>query len=65
MLQALEILVNNSKNSVFVVSGRDQAFLDQHLGYIQGLGLSAEHGMTFLYLYFKLCDRMLYKISIF
>ena len=32
------------KNVVYIISGRDQAFLEQHLGHIKGLGMSAEHG---------------------
>jgi trehalose-phosphatase len=59
MLAALEILVNDPKNYVFVVSGRDQAFLEQWLGHFPGLGLryifspthtvSAEHGCFIRY----------------
>ncbi|RKP38157.1 glycosyltransferase family 20-domain-containing protein [Dimargaris cristalligena] len=44
MLEALEILTANPDNSVWVVSGRDQSFLEEHLGHLSRLGLSAEHG---------------------
>ncbi|KAJ3299552.1 threalose-6-phosphate phosphatase [Borealophlyctis nickersoniae] len=44
MLKAMEILVKDPKNVVFVISGRDEACLDNWLGHINGLGLSAEHG---------------------
>lgn len=49
MLLGLEALVKNPMNHVFVVSGRDQAFLEQWLGHIPGLGLSAEHGCFIKY----------------
>ncbi|KAJ1927195.1 hypothetical protein IWQ60_003124 [Tieghemiomyces parasiticus] len=44
MLDALATLTANPANSIWVVSGRDQAFLEQHLGHLPKLGLSAEHG---------------------
>ncbi len=43
-LQALETLSSDPKNIVYIISGRDQAFLEQHLGHIKNLGMSAEHG---------------------
>lgn len=43
-LEALERLAADPKNVVYIISGRDQAFLDLHLGYIKNLGFSAEHG---------------------
>ncbi|KAI0782046.1 trehalose 6-phosphate phosphatase [Abortiporus biennis] len=43
-LQALEELSSDPKNVVYIISGRDQAFLEQHLGHIKNLGMSAEHG---------------------
>lgn len=49
MLVALQALVNDPKNVVFVVSGRDQICLDNWLGHISGLGLSAEHGSFIKY----------------
>lgn len=39
MLLALTALVKNQRNYVYIVSGRDQAFLEMHLGHITGLGL--------------------------
>ncbi|KAK9355247.1 glycosyltransferase family 20-domain-containing protein [Lipomyces doorenjongii] len=44
VLDALERLASDSRNQVWIISGRDQAFLEQHLGGIYRLGLSAEHG---------------------
>ena len=32
---------------MFIISGRDQAFLEQHLSHIDRLGMSAEHGGFF------------------
>ncbi|KAI0641353.1 trehalose 6-phosphate phosphatase [Trametes meyenii] len=43
-LEALEALTADPKNVVYIISGRDQEFLEQHLGHIKGLGMSAEHG---------------------
>ncbi len=43
-LDSLRGLVQNLKNKVFVISGRDQATLEAWLGEIDGLGMSAEHG---------------------
>lgn len=43
-LRALETLSSDPKNIVYIISGRDQAFLEQHLGHIKNLGMSAEHG---------------------
>ncbi|KAJ8330754.1 hypothetical protein QVD99_008641 [Batrachochytrium dendrobatidis] len=49
MLKAMQILVQDPKNVVFVISGRDQACLDTWLGHIDNLGLSAEHGSFIKY----------------
>lgn len=49
MLLALEELVADKRNIVFIISGRDQEFLDKWLGHIKGLGLSAEHGSFIKY----------------
>lgn len=49
MLKALQTLVDDPHNVVFVISGRDQACLDDWLGHITGLGLSAEHGSFIKY----------------
>ncbi|KAG9310012.1 glycosyltransferase family 20 protein [Chiua virens] len=43
-LNALTKLVVDPRNIVYIVSGRDQAFLEMHLGHIKHLGMSAEHG---------------------
>ena len=43
-LEALERLCADPKNLVYIISGRDGDFLEQHLGHISGLGMSAEHG---------------------
>ncbi|KAH9172707.1 glycosyltransferase family 20 protein [Lactarius sanguifluus] len=43
-LTALTALTADPQNLVYIISGRDGAFLEQHLGHINGLGMSAEHG---------------------
>ena len=43
-LVALTALTADPRNLVYIISGRDGAFLEQHLGHISGLGMSAEHG---------------------
>ncbi|CAG8583413.1 9842_t:CDS:10 [Ambispora gerdemannii] len=49
MLEALKSLASDPCNSVWVISGRDQEALDQWLGNIPRLGLSAEHGSFIKY----------------
>ncbi|KAI8918785.1 glycosyltransferase family 20-domain-containing protein [Entophlyctis helioformis] len=49
MLKAMNALVRDPRNVVFVISGRDQACLDDWLGHIPNLGLSAEHGSFIKY----------------
>ncbi|KAI8391219.1 glycosyltransferase family 20-domain-containing protein [Radiomyces spectabilis] len=45
MLEALRVLCRDPRNEVWVISGRDQATLDEWLGNaVPNLGLSAEHG---------------------
>jgi trehalose 6-phosphate synthase/phosphatase len=44
LLRTLRALAADKNNAVWIISGRDQEFLEQHLGDIPGLGLSAEHG---------------------
>ena len=44
LLRTLRALAADPKNTVWIISGRDQEFLEKHLGDISGLGLSAEHG---------------------
>ncbi|CAO3611616.1 unnamed protein product [Cunninghamella blakesleeana] len=48
-LKALEILCKDPNNVVWVISGRDEHALDNWLGHIKGLGLSAEHGSFMKY----------------
>jgi trehalose 6-phosphate synthase/phosphatase len=43
-LQALERLSEDPKNLVYIISGRDSGFLEQHLGHLKNIGFSAEHG---------------------
>lgn len=43
-LEALEKLSQDPKNLVFIISGRDGGFLEQHLGHLDKVGFSAEHG---------------------
>lgn len=43
-LTALTKLSEDPKNVVYIISGRDGSFLDQHLGHLEGVGFSAEHG---------------------
>jgi len=44
VLRTLKTLAADPKNAVWIISGRDQAFLDEWMGHIPELGLSAEHG---------------------
>ncbi|ELQ40418.1 trehalose-phosphatase [Pyricularia oryzae Y34] len=44
LLQTIKALAADDRNAVWVISGRDQDFLSAHLGHIQNLGFSAEHG---------------------
>ncbi|KIK42410.1 glycosyltransferase family 20 protein [Suillus luteus UH-Slu-Lm8-n1] len=43
-LTALAKITSDPNNIVYIVSGRDQAFLEEHLGHFSRLGMSAEHG---------------------
>jgi trehalose 6-phosphate synthase/phosphatase len=43
-LEALERLGLDPKNLVYIISGRDGGFLEQHLGHLKNIGFSAEHG---------------------
>lgn len=49
LLQHLGALAADERNAVWIVSGRDQKFLTEWLGNIDGLGLSAEHGSFMKY----------------
>lgn len=44
LLGTLSALATDPANEVWVISGRDQQFLQQNLGHVPRLGLSAEHG---------------------
>ncbi|KAI6081338.1 glycosyltransferase family 20 protein [Hypoxylon rubiginosum] len=44
VIQTLKALAADHRNAVWIISGRDQDFLQQHLGHIPELGFSAEHG---------------------
>jgi trehalose 6-phosphate synthase/phosphatase len=44
VLRTLTALASDPCNAVWIISGRDQAFLTQYLGHIKELGFSAEHG---------------------
>lgn len=44
ILRTLEGLAADHRNAVWIISGRDQEFLMQHMGHIPELGFSAEHG---------------------
>ncbi|KAL7796666.1 glycosyltransferase family 20 protein [Trichoderma ceciliae] len=44
IIRHLKVLAADSRNSVWIISGRDQEFLQQHLGHIHQIGFSAEHG---------------------
>ncbi|KAL8783117.1 MAG: hypothetical protein Q9213_004874 [Squamulea squamosa] len=43
-IEILERLSSNPRNEVWIISGRDSAFLGKHFGCLGSLGLSAEHG---------------------
>lgn len=44
VLRTLKKLAADTNNQIWIISGRDQAFLEEWLGDIKELGLSAEHG---------------------
>jgi trehalose 6-phosphate synthase/phosphatase len=44
VIRTLKTLAADPANSVWIISGRDQRFLDEWMGHISELGLSAEHG---------------------
>ena len=43
-LQAIQTLAADPRNAVWIISGRDQSFLEQRFGHLIKLGLVAEHG---------------------
>jgi trehalose 6-phosphate synthase/phosphatase len=44
VIRTLKALASDHRNAVWIISGRDQDFLQQYLGDIAELGFSAEHG---------------------
>ena len=44
VIRTVKTLASDPRNAVWIISGRDQAFLDEWMGHISELGLSAEHG---------------------
>lgn len=44
LIHCLQLLAADPMNAVWIISGRDQDFLKQHLGHITQMGFSAEHG---------------------
>ena len=44
VIRTLKTLASDPANNVWIISGRDQAFLHEWFGHINELGLSAEHG---------------------
>lgn len=44
VIRTLKTLAADPRNNVWIISGRDQAFLEEWMGHITELGLSAEHG---------------------
>ena len=44
VLRTLKALAADVQNAVWIISGRDEKFLDEWMGHISELGLSAEHG---------------------
>jgi len=44
VIRTLKALASDPANAVWIISGRDQAFLEEWMGHISELGLSAEHG---------------------
>lgn len=49
VLRTLKKLAADPSNQIWIISGRDQAFLEEWLGDIRELGLSAEHGSFIRY----------------
>lgn len=44
VIRTIKTLASDPHNAVWIISGRDQVFLDEWMGHIPELGLSAEHG---------------------
>lgn len=43
-LRSIQTLVADPRNAVWIISGRDQSFLEQLFGHLNEIGLVAEHG---------------------
>jgi len=44
LLRTIKKLASDHRNAIWIISGRDQDFLSEHLGHIPEIGFSAEHG---------------------
>ena len=44
LIRTLKALAMDKRNNIWVISGRDRDFLLRHLGHIERIGFSAEHG---------------------
>lgn len=44
LLRTIKVLAADPNNAIWIISGRDQEFLQKQLGHISELGFSAEHG---------------------
>lgn len=47
LLDALRVLSEDQRNVIYLISGRDEAFLRKHFDQLPAIGLSAEHGSYF------------------
>lgn len=47
LLHALRKITDDERNIVYIISGRDEAFLSKHFSQLPAIGLSAEHGSYF------------------
>ena len=44
LLDSLARLSHDDRNVIYIISGRDERFLSKHLGHLDRIGFSAEHG---------------------
>lgn len=47
LLEAIGKLTEDERNVFYIISGRDEQFLQKHLGHFERIGFSAEHGSFF------------------
>lgn len=47
LLKSLKKLSEDDRNLIYIISGRDEQFLSKHLGHLDRIGFSAEHGGYF------------------